>query len=95
MPKVVSKGNDKYGGHCDGGFSQLSCCCVYYSEIRTVNKLVNYFHVRPRIKCIRNLQVEQKIVHESEIMWEAGKEESEVEMNRMCRKGGNLITWPL
>ena len=33
MPKLVSKGNDKYGGHCDGGFSELARCCVYYSVI--------------------------------------------------------------
>ena len=31
MPKVVSKGNNKYGGHCDGGFSKLAGGCVYYS----------------------------------------------------------------
>ena len=31
MPKVVSKGNDKYGGDCDGGFGQLTGGRVYYS----------------------------------------------------------------
>ena len=33
MPKLVSKGNDKYGGHCDGGFSELTGCCIYYPVI--------------------------------------------------------------
>ena len=32
MPKVVSKGNDKYGGDCDGGFSQLTGGCIYHPK---------------------------------------------------------------
>ena len=32
MPKVVSKGNNKYGGHCDGGFSELTGGCVYHPK---------------------------------------------------------------
>ena len=33
MPKVVSKGNDKYCSDCNGRFSELTCCCVYYSKM--------------------------------------------------------------
>ena len=28
---VLSKGNNKYGGQCDGGFGQLSCCLLLWT----------------------------------------------------------------
>ena len=47
MPKVVSKGNDKYGGHCDGGFSELTGGCVYdpkrnIIDVKNVKDLNHY-----------------------------------------------------
>ena len=31
IPTVESKSKNKDGRHCDGGFSELTRCCVYYS----------------------------------------------------------------
>ena len=34
MPKFISKGNNKDGGHCDGCFGKVTGCCIYYSIIK-------------------------------------------------------------
>ena len=61
MPKVVSKGNNKYGGHCDGGFSELTGGCIYDPEriifgaknVQELNRYSDHSHLRFHVNIFR------------------------------------------